>query len=361
MMTNLLSLEQVTEDKFWTVFDALKNGMHPDMALTRDSEHLFKKCTNSKAIISPKFNTDLSCPYCLSEDVILKDGDYVCELCDAFVCRNIDACAEWRCYQSEDGKKQDVARCGGPSSELFPESFDSCVIGYSTNKKHETYNERLMRKCHLWNCSSYKERSLHGNCEAIMLHAAPQGINVSIIEEAKMLYKKFSEQKKGRGDNRHALLASSLYMACKRAGVPRGPKEIAKMFNIKVTTLTKACKKFQEIMQMNTQSTSATDFIARFCSKLGLDSDFQAMCMKVAENVEKMDIASDNTPPSVAVSVMYFCSMACGVKIDKKEMSAKCDISQITINKCCNKLELYKKQLLGPEYKHLLSSHHDSV
>jgi transcription initiation factor TFIIIB Brf1 subunit/transcription initiation factor TFIIB len=38
-----------------------------------------------------------------------------------------------------------------------------------------------------------------------------------------------------------------MYVACKRANVPRSAKEMAKMFHIQSSTMTRGCKRFQEV------------------------------------------------------------------------------------------------------------------
>ena len=63
---------------------------------------------------------------------------------------------------------------------------------------------------------------------------------------------------------------------------PRSSKEVAEMFHITGTVMTKGVKKCQEIIHMNksnrkrltnTQSIKPEDFIERFCNKLKIEED----------------------------------------------------------------------------------------
>lgn len=283
---------------------------------------------------------------CLHDEIVLDDGNYVCKECNCVVSRHIDQGAEWRFYGSEQ-KGADPTRCGLPTSELLPNSSLGSIIGFTNNEKHAI---RIMRKYHMWNSMSYKERSLYNIFENISLIAMNNGIPKSIIDEAKSLYKTISESKISRGDNRCGIIASSIYIACKNNNGARSAKEIAKIFNLKVSTMTKGCKRFQDMMKLNIESTQSSDFINRFCSKLDLDSDKNMTCRDMTKRIDEYGILSENTPPSVAAASIFICSHILGWGITKKLLSEKCDISQVTISKCYKKLEVHKDLL----FKNLL-------
>ena len=278
---------------------------------------------------------------CVHENIILDDGAYVCKDCNCMMYQQIDQGAEWRFYGNDDNKGSDPTRCGMPTNDLLPNSSLGSVIGFA-NK--ETYDMKLMRKYHMWNSMSYKERSLYNIFEGLSLTAINGGIPKSIVDEAKMLYKGISETRISRGDNRCALIASSIYISCKKNGVPRSTKEIAKIFNINLSAMTKGCKKFQEMMKLNMDSTQASDFINRFCSKLGLDNDKKTICRNVVQIAEDLSIVSENTPPSIAAGAIFLCSTHFKWGLNKKDISEACDISQVTISKCFKKMEPHRSK-----------------
>ena len=293
-----------------------------------------------------QLDEERKCEHCFSTHVVLEDGNYICRTCGTLVSRHIDLHAEWRFYGCEDSKNNDPTRCGLPTNELLPDSSLGSMIGFGYNESHDI---RIMRKYHMWNCMTYKERSLYNIFDTLTVNAVNNGIPKSIIEEAKMLYKKISEMKISRGENRSGLIASSIYMSCKNNKVPRSTKEIAKIFNLKVTTMTKGCKKFQEIMKINMASTNAEDFICRFCSKLNMDKSMRDICKCIVQKAEELSIVSENTPPSIAAGSIYLCNVLCNWNLTKKELSDACEISQVTISKCYKKLHNFRLNLFAPE------------
>lgn len=288
---------------------------------------------------------DLRCEYCDSESLILQDGDYFCQKCGSLASRVIDTGAEWRNYQGDDCKGTNMMRCGMPVSELMPDAALGSIIGYSGKDSNAV---RIMRKYHLWNSMSYRERSLYSIFDNMTLNASNNGIPKSIIEEAKGLYKRISDMKITRGANRNGLIAASIYMSCKNNKVPRSTKEIASFFNVKLPIMTKSCKKFQEMMKTNLVATSAEDFISRYCSKLNIDRNKKDICKKVAKIAEAEDLVNENTPPSIAGAVIYLCSSEFGWDVNKKDLSLACEISQVTITKCYKKLLNHVDILIKP-------------
>jgi transcription initiation factor TFIIB len=283
---------------------------------------------------------------CQHVNVILDDGNYFCSACNILMDRHIDQGAEWRFYGAEQ-KGSDPTRCGMPASDLLPNSSLSSIIGFSSNEKHDV---RMMRKYHMWNSMSYKDRSLFYIFEGISLTAQNSGIPKSIIDEAKMLYKCISDMKLSRGENRSGLIASSIYIACKKNKVPRSAKEIAKIFNLESDVMTRSCKKFQDMLKLNMEATHSTDFINRFCSKLDMDDEKKHICGRMTQLIDKYEILSENTPPSVAAGTIFLCSTHYDWDITKKSIYETCEISQVTISKCYKKLVPYKEQL----FKNLL-------
>jgi transcription initiation factor TFIIB len=311
-------------DNIWKIFEDFD-----DITLNTDK---LSKCINND---------------CKCNDFILKDSYYICGLCQTIQDKFIDNQAEWRYYGSSDSKTSDPTRCGMPVNDLLPELSLGTVIGNDFGKN--SYEMYKIRKYQKWNSTSYKERSLYEIIDKITLNASNSGISQSIIDEAKILYKQLADQQISRGMNRNGLIASSVYMSCKVNKVPRSAKEIAKIFNINITTMTKGCKKFHDIMKTNMDCTNPIDFIMRFCCNLNIEEKYVDLCIYIIDKADEYSIVSENAPPSIAVGTIFLVSNLCLLKITKKDISKECDISEVTINKCYKKLEKYKKYLLDQD------------
>ncbi len=308
--------------------------------LSDSDEDIYRQCLNDD---------------CDSKDFVLEDCNYVCNKCGTLQERFIDDGAEWRYYGNNDSKTSDPTRCGMASNDLFPEFSLGTVIAYEYGKGN-MFDSKNLCKYQKWNSTSYKERALYNTVEQIYALASNSGIPQTIIDEAKVLYKSLSEQTLHRGLSRAGIVASCLYWACKKNKVPRSAKEVSKIFNIDITTLTKGSKIFHNTMKINVDSTNAKDFIIRFCSNLKLEQHVVELCIKIADVTENTSIISESTPPSIASGIIYLACSICDVNITKKQIAQINTISEVTINKTYKKLYKHRASIIPPEiiYKYAI-------
>ena len=327
----------------WELFDDFN-----DMKISNASNNNNIECNSNKV---PNSNTEDNVIICYNKEcgslnITVHENTYICDDCNTLQDKFIDTQAEWRYYGSDDTKKNDPTRCGMPVNNLLPELSLGSVI---SNEYTTSYHMYKIRKYQNWNSTSYRERSLYEIIDNITLNASNSGISQTIIDEAKVLYNEISKKKISRGSNRKGLIASSLYMSCKKHKVPRSAKEIAKIFNIDVTTMTKGCKKFHDITKSNVICSNPEDFIIRFCCNLNISDKYLDLCKSIILKAEEYSIVSENAPPSIAAGIIFLVSNLCNIEVNKKDISQKCDISEVTINKCYKKLNKYKKLLITEE------------
>lgn len=275
----------------------------------------------------------------VSNNFIIHNGITSCRVCNTLL-SNISDSPEWRFYGSNDTKSTDPTRCGMPSNILLPESSIGSTINFKNNSK--TMNQ--IRRYQQFQGMPYKERSKYKVFNTITDKCKKHNINSKIIEESKSLYNMITEIKISRGSNRIGIIAACVYFACKSCNVPRSSKEIADIFDINITVMTKGCKNFTNIMNLdkknknriNNTPINAYDFIERFCSTFNVD------VMKIY-NICKIsieqNIISQNTPPSIAAGCIYYFIKKEKINITKKQLSDICKISEVTINKCYKKIE----------------------
>ena len=170
-------------------------------------------------------------------------------------------------------------------------------------------------------------------------------------------HKQISEAKTFRGLNRDGIIAASIYVSCRVNNFPRTAKEIADIFNLDNTSATKGCKNalsiINEIEHNDTDNnvitlnkTTPLTFIERYCSKLNINSELTKLCKFIANKIEQNNLIPENTPHSIAGGIIYFVSQICNLNISKAMINNISKISEVTINKCYKKLELYKQDLV---------------
>lgn len=348
-------MEYNINSQLWDDFKSQKKNLEQTNLEQTNLKENKEKLLKNEIITDKNYENDLEiydyCYHCEKFSNTIEDSLKVCLSCGVITDFIIDSGAEWRYYGFDDNKGSDPTRCGLPTNDLLPESSLGSIVSYKYN---ESFEMKKIRNYHSWNAMPYKERSLYNVFDNIKVRALNSGIPLCIIEEANIMYKKISETRISRGSNRKGIIASCIFKACKIKNVPRSAKEIADIFQLSVTHMTKGCKKFDEIMNINKQnddkislsSSKSDDFIQRFCSKLSLDSNIGELCEHVCIKADEYSLVCENTPPSIAAGSIYLVCSLLNINLTKKEISKSCKISEVTISKCYKKLFKYHKHLI---------------
>ena len=296
------------------------------------------------------------CSKCNSYLYVGDDNFLTCQnsKCGIIYKDNIDRGAEWRFYGADDKNSLDPTRCGMPINPLLYESSFSCKVLCPFKSSYEMHK---IKRYSEWQSMPYKEKSHYDDFQYISNISQNSGIPKMIIDEAIRFYKKISEAKTYRGLNRDGIIAASIYISCRVNNYPRTAKEIADIFNLDNTSATKGCKNVMTIMneiEHNDDSeekiilnkTTPLAFIERYCSKLNINMELTKLCKFVALKIEKQNLIPENTPHSIAAGIIYFISQICNLNISKSSINNISKISEVTINKCFKKLEMYKTELI---------------
>ena len=313
---------------------------------------------NNKDVIEKEYNNE-QCKSCNCLLKITEDGFYCCsnKKCGLIIKDLIDYGAEWRFYGKEDNQKGDPTRCGMPINPLLQESSYGCRIQCNNTSSYEM---RKIRRFTEWQSMPYKEKSQYDDFQIIITYASQAGISKLIIDCAIRYYNKISCEKTYRGLNRDGLIAASIYIAFSVNGNPRTSKEIAEIFKLDNTSSTRGCKNalsilndIEEHSEEKTQlnNTTPTSFISRYCSKLGMNEELTQLCLFISKVVEQKGLICENTPHSISTGIIYFVCQKCNININKKDIFICSKISEVTINKCCKKLEPYENMFIPSQIK----------
>jgi transcription initiation factor TFIIB len=296
------------------------------------------------------------CIKCNSILVIMEDGFPTCTNTDCAIIYSdtLDYSPEWRFYGAEDKNTNDPTRCGNPINPLLPESSYGCKVLCHQKASHEM---KKISKWTDWQCMPHKEKALYDEFQFITIMAQNSGISKIFIDDAMSIYKDLSEQKMFRGMNRDGVKAASIYISCRLNGCPRTAHEISEIFKLDKTSATNGCSIAVNIIQnierntepsqkMNLCTTTPLLFIERFCSKLKMQPELIKLSIFIAKKIEEHSSITDNIPPAIAAGIIYFVSHNCNLNITKTEIRKITGICDVTINKCFQKMEKMKGELI---------------
>lgn len=328
------------------------------------------------------------CKICTQSSCQEVDGYLVCTLCGEVGATCIDSDAEWRVF-SNDEHKGDKSRCGDVSSNYLSASLHAEGTVISCKWKEST-QMRNARHYHKWNSCNSNGRNLYAIFDELQRHAYKNGFNHMIVEDTKHLYKETTDYHLFRGVNRKGLYAYCLYHTCKKKNVPRSIKEISKIFGLNPHVMTKGHTAFNKVLREheklkdrkdtelsdtdttndNTPATKSrnnhrkkgnkkcnkgskitmlakpVDFVARFCSHVGMDSDITGKVHDLAVSVTQKRLVSDS-PSLITSACMMVVITHCQLPLSSSDVQQVSNISHVTIDKCYKKLMVFYEDLVG--------------
>ena len=295
------------------------------------------------------------CKSCKSDKLIIDNikGYLVCQECAVINQEFLDENPEFT--HDEENNGNGSSRYGCPSNYFFPKS----ALGTKIATKGYNKISALQKQGQM----PYREKSLLEVLERIQTKCKKYGVSQSIIDSAKILYKKVSDSKHIRGKrkgknmimrciNRRSMIASCVFYACKMQKEPRSPKEIADIYDLEIKHVHRGCRKILDYIDLNStfyqiKNSQAADFIERLSKKLDIDKKFIEISKDVCNNIHKLDIASTHEPPSVAAGCILLVATNYNLPINKKQISEIFDISDVTISKTYRKIFPYYKIILN--------------
>jgi len=286
------------------------------------------------------------CNYCNKFECVTDSeaGGIICTSCGRLNEEIFDSSQEWRCANYDDPRKSDPSRVGMPVNEHFMKASLSTTI--------QGYGNQAFRQFHKYNSMDYDERSLLKNFQ-YMDNSAEDLVPEAVKEHAKKLYKRISDNENKRGAKKHSNMAACVFFASEGRNHATDIDEISSQFNIKKKKFTKGCNFYREQLfekepayYAKMKPVSADDEIIKICSALGISEMYKNIACYISYIAHELGIVVKNTPLSIAVGVVYLVCITYQLDYDKKDISNKCDISDVTVNKSYNLLANYKNYLI---------------
>ena len=319
------------QNKYLDMDDAQIDNLLLGIDLKQNNTKDENKCINCKG---HNLVIDSMKGYVVCEDCSVINKEFLDESPD--MCNNDSECVS--------------STYGAPTNHFYPQaSLGTKIVAKGFNKLSFLQRQGQM---------PYKEKSLMDVLGMIQEKCKKYNITQTIIDSAKILYKKVSESVHNKGTrkgrpiimrciNRRSIIAACLFYACKLQKETRSPREIADIYDLEIKDVHHGCRKFSDIIDINTQfydnikSSESSDFIERFSKKLSIDKEFIKIAKDVCNNTHKLELATTHEPPSVAAGCILLVVEKNNLAISKKQISDIFEISEVTLSKTYKRIYKY--------------------
>ena len=286
------------------------------------------------------------CPRCRKK--ILTDsttGEIFCAVCGFVISeRPEDSGPEWRSFA--DGKP-DKARTGAGTSLTRHDQGLTTVIGAlnqdSTGRALSASMKSSLKRLRIWDSRSKaneaNDRNLQRAMSELIKMKEKLSISDAIVEKAAYIYRKALEKKLVRGRSISALIAATLYAACRESGTPRTLNDISSAINIPRRSLALCYRMVVKELDLKMPVVNSIQCIARIASQVGLSEKTKRHAMKILKKAEESHIVSGKDPMGLAAAALYLATLKLGKKNSQKEIALAAGVTEVTIRNRCKGLK----------------------
>ncbi len=293
-----------------------------------------------KKISAGDYENIEKCPRCGSKNLLLDQntGEIICADCGYVIKEKVeDLRPEWRAFSKEE--KEDRSRAGIPLSIAMHDMGLSTVMDQSdrdasgralTGAAKATYDRLRM-----WDSRSQihepAERNLRQAFNELDRLADKLGVKENVVEKAAYIYRKALEKGLVRGRSISALIAASLYAACRSLEVPRTLKDIASVSNIKRKDIARCYRLILRELDIKMPIIDPIKSLSRIATKAGVSEKTTRKAIEIIKKAINSGISAGKDPMGLAAAALYVACVMEGENKTQKDIAEAAGVTEVTI------------------------------
>jgi transcription initiation factor TFIIB len=285
-------------------------------------------------------NPNSNCQRCGKNSLLTDEntGELFCAKCGFVISEKSQASGpEWRSFQKDGGS--DPTRTGAPTSLTIHDRGLSTVINPlnkdASGKPLSTSMRSTIERLRTWDSRSQVHESVDRNLRQALseLNKLKDKVVVSsnVLEKAAYLYRKALEKKLVRGRSISAMIAASLYAACRDTETPRTLKDVANAANVKRKDIARCYRLLYYELELKMPVVDSIQCIARISSKLGIPEKTKRYAVKVLKDAQERKESSGKDPMGLAATALYLSCVKNGVSITQRDLAEAAGVTEVTI------------------------------
>ncbi len=298
------------------------------------------------------------CGRCTKGSIVtdLETGELICGMCGYVLSERIeDYGPEHRNFL--DGSV-DKSRTGDAILLSRHDRGLSTIIDRSdkdaTGKILNSSMKNTIRRLRIWDTQSQAKTSYDINLRRAFndLDRLKDKLQLSdsIIEKAAYTYRKAVERKIIRGRSISAIIAASVYVACRDAETPRTLGDIELAGNIKRKELTKCYRLLIQELDLKIPQINPIQCVVRAANILGVSEKTKRCAINILNEYERHGTMGGKNPISLAATALYLATNLTNQHFSQKQVADAANVTEVTIRNRSKEM----KEIMGSECSSLL-------
>ncbi|MDA4127044.1 MAG: transcription initiation factor IIB [Thaumarchaeota archaeon] len=280
------------------------------------------------------------CPRCGKGNMVT-DGtgsELYCADCGLVIKEKIvDMGPEWRSFSGDD--KGDRSRTGIPTSIAMHDMGLATVIGTlnkdATGRSLSGSMKSTVERLRTWDRRSQvhasADRNLRQAFSELRRLADKLTVSEAVTEKAAYFYRKALERNLVRGRSISAMMAASLYAACRDGEIPRTLKDVAAVSNVKKKDLARSYRLMHREMDFQMPVADASRCVSGIASRAKMSEKTQRRAREILFRAKQTGISAGKDPMGLAASALYVACTLEGEDKTQKDVAEAARVTEVTI------------------------------
>jgi transcription initiation factor TFIIB len=289
------------------------------------------------------------CPQCGSPNLVTDgtNGEVVCSQCGLVIVENeLNRAPEWRAYTLEEQRSK--SRTGAPIRySHFDKGLHTTIQGFKDASGHplSTKAKRRVWRLRKWqNRSRVRDshnRNLMQAMNELQILSEKLHVSSSIKELAAVIYRKALDEDLTRGRSIAAIVAASLYAACRFTKTPKTLNDIVAVSARSRGEVSRAYRLLVRTLKIEMPSHDPLNYVSRIATKAKISGKVQGVAVKILREAKRKRITMGKDPVGVASAVLYIACQKEGEHITQKDIAEAAGVTEVTLRN--RKKELVEK------------------
>ena len=292
-------------------------------------------------------NTVSRCDRCGKESIIhdKTQGEIFCKSCGVVIDEKInDLNHDSRSF--EDG--HDNRRTGIPMSMSLHDFGLSTIISVinkdAKGKSISPSTNVIIKRMRLLDQRSQLHKHIDINYKIAfdMLQRIQDKICVSnhVKELAAYIYRKAVEQKITQGRSINAVVAASMYAACRNTQTLRTLKDISEVTDIKPKKISQSYRAIVKQLDLKIPVVNQVQCLSKISNNLGVSEKTKYLAMEILQKAADLRILAGRDPIGISAAILYY---ACLIKKETFTQTQVAEASRVTVVTVRNRFKEIRK------------------
>jgi len=244
---------------------------------------------------------------------------------------------EWRAFSKEE--KDDRARGGVPTSIAMHDMGLATVIGGinkdASGKSLSASMRATVERLRTWDSRSQVHESTDRNLRQAFSEldrlSDKLAVSDAVVEKAAYIYRKALERGLVRGRSISAIIAASLYAACRDRETPRTLKDLAVVSNVKKKDIARCYRLLLKEMDIKMPVVDPTKCVSRIASRAELSEKTKRRALEILKKAEQARISAGKDPMGLAAAALYVSCTLEGEDKSQRDVAEAAGVTEVTI------------------------------